>query len=159
MTVAKIGSTDAYTGLNAEGRPTDIPAVVAITAGSDGAPVSALPPGRAGAVASVPVVLSNEDFAALSDRASQAPTTKVDSTTTSGQLVAANANRKNLIIVNTDANALYLLYAGSGTVSVTNLSDIVPSNGRIEVNGYTGAVQGVWAGDGAGSAFITQFAV
>lgn len=83
--------------------------------------------------------------------------TSVDSTTVSGTILAANANRLGALIFNTDANALYILL-GSGTASATNLSWSIPASGQYQVPfGYTGVIVGAWAADGAGAAKVTEF--
>lgn len=83
--------------------------------------------------------------------------TSVDSSTVSGTILAANADRKGAVIFNTDANALYLLL-GSGTASATNTSVILAQNASYEVPfGYTGVIVGVWAADGTGAAKVTEF--
>ncbi len=84
--------------------------------------------------------------------------TSVDSTTSAVALIAANTSRKAVSILNTDANALYILYAASGTPSATNLNTSIPTNGTLDVpGGYTGAIRGAWAADGTGAAKITEF--
>lgn len=83
--------------------------------------------------------------------------TSVDSTTVSGTILAANTNRLGATIYNTDANALYILF-GSGTASASNLAWSIASNSQYQIPfGYTGVVTGVWAGDGAGAAKVTEF--
>lgn len=82
--------------------------------------------------------------------------TTVASQTGTISLLASNTNRKGATIANTDANALYVLL-GTGTASATNFTATVAPNGYYEVPyGYTGAIQGAWAADGAGSALITE---
>lgn len=89
---------------------------------------------------------------------STANLTSVDSQTGAIQLIAANTSRKAVTITNTDANALYVLYAASGTPSATNLNASIATNGYLEVpGGYTGAIRGAWAADGTGAAKITEF--
>ena len=84
--------------------------------------------------------------------------TSVDSATGATPLLAANTARKGVSILNTDANALYILLAASGTPSATNLNYSVPTNGYYEVPfGYTGAIRGAWAADGTGAAKVTEF--
>ena len=80
----------------------------------------------------------------------------VNSGTSSVQLVATNAQRRNLIIQNTDANALYVLL-GSGTASSSNMSFSLAQDKNAHIPGYTGQVMGIWAGDGPGAAKITEY--
>ena len=82
--------------------------------------------------------------------------TSVDSAAASTQLVAVNAERRNLIIENTDANRLYVLL-GSGTASATNFSFSLAQNENAHVPGFTGQVMGIWSADGSGAAKITQY--
>lgn len=79
---------------------------------------------------------------------------KVDSSTTSQTLLAASG-RSKYIIENSDTNRLYVLL-GSGTASATNYSFSLAQYENAEISGYQGIVTGVWAGDGSGSAFLTE---
>jgi len=82
--------------------------------------------------------------------------TAVASSTTSAQLLAAHNDRATLIC-NSDANDLYVLL-GIGTASASNMSFIIePKQSAHVPEGYTGPVQGVWAADGAGYAFVTTY--
>lgn len=83
-------------------------------------------------------------------------TSSVASTTASTQLLATNAQRRNIIITNDDANKLYVLL-NSGTASATNYSFALDEGEDAHVPGYTGEVVGVWATDGSGSARITEY--
>lgn len=82
--------------------------------------------------------------------------TAVASTTTSTQLLAADTARNCIIITNDDANALYVLL-DSGTASATNYSFKLDEGEDARIEGYDGQVTGVWAGDGSGSARVTQY--
>lgn len=91
-------------------------------------------------------------------------TTSVASVTTAGgvTLKAANTARYGLTIANDDANELYILL-GAGTVSATVYTQKLAgysgsgSTPYYEVPyGFTGIVTGLWAGDGSGSARITE---
>lgn len=89
--------------------------------------------------------------------ATAATVTSVDSATTSTSLLAANADRKGATILNTDTNALYVDLSG-GTASATAYSVNLAQNASYDVPyGYTGAITGIWAGDGTGAALITEF--
>lgn len=89
---------------------------------------------------------------------STATVTSVASGIASVTIKAANTSRKGISVLNTDANALYLL-VGGGTASATNLSVIVAAtNGYWEAPfGFTGEITGIWAADGTGSAFVTEY--
>ncbi len=84
--------------------------------------------------------------------------TAVASQTGAITILAANAVRKGATIYNSDANALTLLLSDAGEVSGTNLSTIIAAGGYYEVPfGYAGRIRGLWAADGTGSAFVTEF--
>lgn len=79
----------------------------------------------------------------------------VNSAASSTQLLASNANRKSLTIVNTDANALYVDLSGG---TATNACVPIASGGSYAVSGAvpTNAITGIWAADGAGVATIFE---
>lgn len=138
------------------------PITVAQSNGSGGT-ATALPPGRAAAASSVPVVLSNEDFARLAAVAfggSTGTTTSVTSVATSTLLKAANAARTGITIANDSTSILYVLL-GTGTASATNYTFAIAAKGTIAsdrtVTGYTGAIQGIWAAAN-GFAMVTEVA-
>lgn len=138
------------------------PITVAQSNGSGGT-ATALPPGRAPAASSVPVVLSNEDFARLAAVAfggSTGTTTPVTSVATSTSLKAANAARTGITIANDSTSILYVLL-GTGTASATNYTFSIAAKGTIAsdrtVTGYTGAIQGIWA-SANGFAMVTEVA-
>lgn len=81
---------------------------------------------------------------------------KVDSAVSSTSLLTSGSRYK-FIIENSDANRLYVLLDG-GTASATNFTFSLAQNENAEITGYSGAVNGIWAGDGSGSAHITTFA-
>lgn len=88
--------------------------------------------------------------------------TAVASSTSAGTLLAANAARYGATIANDDANELYILL-GTGTVSASLYTyKLAGYSGAgsapyYEVPyGFTGIITGVWAGDGSGSARITE---
>lgn len=102
------------------------------------------------------VLLKPADLRANS-AAPNAAFTSVPSGITSVVILAANANRKGGIIINTDANDL-LLDLTAGTASATRHAKRLPTNGEFQVPfGYTGAITGVWAADGTGAALVTEF--
>jgi hypothetical protein len=83
--------------------------------------------------------------------------TAIASLATVQTLLAADASRQAVVITNTDANALFILIAGSGTVSSTNFSISIPANGNYTVPTVLASekITGIWALDGTGSALIT----
>lgn len=83
--------------------------------------------------------------------------TNVNDTATSTTLIAANANRRGLIITNTSSAILYVRMA-SGTASATMFTYRLPQNATQEIMyPYTGIVTGVWATDpNDGVAVITE---
>lgn len=82
----------------------------------------------------------------------------VASVTTAGgvTLSAVNSSRRNLIITNTDANALYVLL-GEGTVTSSFYSFKLDQDEDAWIPGCTELVKGLWAGDGSGAALITTY--
>jgi hypothetical protein len=89
--------------------------------------------------------------------ATKAAFTQVASGTGSVPILAANGSRIGAIITNTDANALYLRMDG-GTVTAANHSVSLAQNANYTVpHGYNGLITGIWAGDGAGHANVTEF--
>lgn len=77
-------------------------------------------------------------------------------TTVNGVVLLAASSRNRFIIENSDANRLHILL-GSGNASATNYSFSLAQNEKFELKGYDGVVKGIWAADGAGSAFISEF--
>lgn len=86
-----------------------------------------------------------------------APTVTASVTTANGvSICAANGARSGLIVENTDANRLYVLL-DTGNASATNFTFSLAQNEKYTVQGYSGIVKGLWAGDGSGSALVTEF--
>jgi hypothetical protein len=85
----------------------------------------------------------------------------VASATTAGgvAILASNANRLGCTITNTDANALYLFYGATGSVSATVFNHLLLTNDAliIEPGEYTGAICGIWAAAGSGAAKVCEF--
>lgn len=138
MTIATLGDIVSYD----DGSPTKASAIGVVMMGPGGA----TPVGNAAAPL---VVQPNSSAAAV---------TTVASGIASVTIKAANTARRGLTVLNTDANVLYLL-VGGGTASATNLSVIVAATtGYWEAPyGFTGAITGIWAADGAGSAYVTEY--
>lgn len=85
--------------------------------------------------------------------------TSANSAATSAQLLAAAATRIGVVIVNTDANALYIKYGTTATTAIGGYTYVIPSGGTFEMPAgaiYTGRIDGIWAADGAGGASITE---
>lgn len=130
---------------------------------SSGTENTALPPGRAAATASVPVVSSNEDFARLGSIAfggGTATVTQVTSVAATTSLKAANAARTGITIANDSTSILYVLL-GTGTASATNYSFALPAKGTVPsdrtISGFTGAIQGFWV-SANGFAMVSEVA-
>jgi hypothetical protein len=77
-------------------------------------------------------------------------------TTVNGVALAAAGSRNRVIIENSDANRLHILL-GSGNASATNYNFSLAQNEKFELKGYDGAIKGIWAADGTGSAFVSEF--
>jgi hypothetical protein len=89
-------------------------------------------------------------------RSSSGAFTSVSSGTTSVTILASNSSRKGAVIVNTDANTLYLDLTG-GTASATRYARAMAQGESYEIPfGLTGAITGVWAVDGTGAALVTE---
>jgi hypothetical protein len=97
---------------------------------------------------------TNAEF--LAALRSTAAFTSVASGTSSVTILASNANRKGAIIVNTDANILYLDLTGGTAAATRYAADLATGEGYEVPFGITGTITGVWAGDGAGSALVTE---
>lgn len=83
--------------------------------------------------------------------------TQVASGTGAVTILAANTARYGASVANDDANALYLLL-GAGTVSATVYTVKLYTDDFYEVPyGFTGILTGIWAGDGSGSARVTEY--
>jgi len=86
--------------------------------------------------------------------------TPVPITTSSVALLAANANRKKLIILNNSNQDLYIDL--DATASVSDFSQKIPkitASGFVasyELSEYTGAVSGIWATTGTGAALVKE---
>jgi hypothetical protein len=82
--------------------------------------------------------------------------TSVASGTSSVTLVAANARRKAVIIQNTSTAILYILFGGGTATATTAHSVQMASNTSYAVEGFTGAITGIWS-SANGQANITEF--
>jgi hypothetical protein len=92
--------------------------------------------------------------------ASSATSTTVPISATSVSFLAANANRKKLIIANNANRDLYVDF--DATTSVADHCIKIPkvtTGGFIatyELEGYTGVVSGIWSAAGTGAALIRE---
>ncbi len=87
--------------------------------------------------------------------------THVDSLATTQQLLAHNDYREGLIIVNTDANDLYIKYGITATAAADGWTYKISPGATWEMptlSGYLykGRIDGIWSVDGAGYAEITE---
>lgn len=100
---------------------------------------------------------TNTEF--LAAMRSTATHSSVNSAASSTTILASNANRKGAIIMNTDANALYLDLSGGTAVAATRAQKKLATDESYEVPfGCTGLITGIWAGDGSGVASVVEFA-
>lgn len=94
------------------------------------------------------------------DTASDTGATTVTASVTTANgvpICAANTGRFGGIITNDDANALYVLF-GAGNVSSTNYSvKLYTDDICLIPAGYTGIIKGLWAADGSGNSYVTEF--
>lgn len=83
--------------------------------------------------------------------------TVVASAATSTQLLAPDSSRKSVIICNDDANRLHVLL-DNAAVSTTSYSFSLAQheNARLTGDEAKGRIMGIWAGDGAGNAYLTS---
>ena len=70
-------------------------------------------------------------------------------------LLAANKNRVSVIIENTDTNKLYVSF-GTVTATTSNYTFQLAQHANKEVLTFRGPIYGIWAGDGSGSALMTE---
>lgn len=83
--------------------------------------------------------------------------TAVPSQTTSIQVLASNQFRKSALFENTDANRVYIICSSqAASASLFSFSLAQNENGAVP-EGYGGAVQAIWAGDGTGSLMVTEY--
>lgn len=81
--------------------------------------------------------------------------TNVASSASSQTLIAANPNRKKLIISNTSTAILYILLGGGTATATTAHSIQLPTLTSVTIDGFTGAVSGIHA-SANGSVNITE---
>jgi hypothetical protein len=109
-------------------------------------------------VGSLPVSATNPfPVSAAIDQVSAGTVTSVDSSASSGTLLAANTARKGVLIVNTDVNALLVKFGA--TASASSFTVRIPGNfgqWQMEAPIYTGIIDGIWEADGSGAAIVTE---
>ena len=88
-------------------------------------------------------------------KSGSAVVTSVASSATSGTLIAARKGRKKLIIQNTSTAILYVLLGGGTATATTAHSFQMAANTNVTIDGFTGAVSGIWA-SANGQANITE---
>lgn len=89
-------------------------------------------------------------------KASTATLSNVNDSGSNQDLLAANANRLGVMIVNDSDQDLYLKYGNAATA--TSYTAVLPAGSYWEMPKpiYTGDIDGIWAADGTGAARITE---
>lgn len=87
--------------------------------------------------------------------ASACSITSVGDETSSTELLAANAARKAARIVNDSSAILYV--ACGEAASASNYTAKLSQDQGVTIEGYTGAINGLWASDAGGNARISEF--
>jgi len=82
--------------------------------------------------------------------------TSVASAAADTQLLAEGSTRGGLIIVNTDANRLYVKFDSTAATS-SSYSFYLDTGDVAGPFSYTGEVRGIWAADGSGAALVTSW--
>ncbi len=87
--------------------------------------------------------------------ATTAVLTTISSVATTTTILAAATTRVAAAIYNSDANALMIKYGA--TAALTSFSYLIKSGETWDMPyRYTGIIDGLWAADGVGTAFITS---
>jgi hypothetical protein len=81
--------------------------------------------------------------------------TAVGDEITSTQLLAANTSRKAVRVVNDSTAILYV--ACTEAASATNYTARLNQYDAVTIDGFTGAIYGLWASDAGGNARISEF--
>jgi hypothetical protein len=131
--------------------PTIVGAALVTNAASSG--------GGGGDASAANQVTGNASLTALEDAltADSATISSVPSQDTNINLLASNANRRGVIIHNSDAGPLFIKYGATATAT-TSYTYKIPTGEHWEMPGpiYTGAIDGIWTTSGSGSAVITE---
>lgn len=112
------------------------------------------------AAASLPVVLTAAQIAALSIRGATSVVSSVADSASSVTLLASNAARLKFSVFNNSTEILYLK-CGT-TASLTDFTVAIPplsQYGFYEDTTYSGRVDGIWANNSTGAALVTEFTV
>lgn len=108
------------------------------------------------AASATPTQMETIKMAEISSRTqSKATVTSVAGSASSVALVAAKASRKRMYIQNTSTAILYVLLGGGTATATTAHSIQLASNAYVCIEGFTGAVSGIWAAAN-GQANITE---
>lgn len=81
--------------------------------------------------------------------------TSVGDAATSTELLALNTSRKSARIVNDSTAVLYV--ACTEAASATNYTAALTYGQGVTIDGFTGAIYGLWASDAGGNARISEF--
>lgn len=90
-----------------------------------------------------------------SSRPANATITSVGASVTSVTIAAANAARRQLIVVNDGNKTLYLAFAATATTAAYTYLVAAGQTYTGPVNGYTGIVTGIWSAAN-GNAIVTE---
>jgi hypothetical protein len=93
---------------------------------------------------------------AVDDAVAAAALSNIASAITSTQVVAANAARKGLLLVNDDANVCYVKYGTAASATSYTVALVTGAYWEMPRPTYTGIIHAIWAGDGAGSLRVTE---
>lgn len=102
-----------------------------------------------GSAVTQPISIANEF-------ASTASLTSLASAATSAQFLAANAARKGLMLVNTDANAALVKYGTTASATSYTVRLVFNAYWEMPKPIYTGRIDVIWEADGTGSLFGTE---
>jgi hypothetical protein len=107
-------------------------------------------------VSTVPFISSGGGtFTPIQSIAASAAVTDVDASTQAVELLAANANRKKLIVINNSTATMYLAFGE--TASPTNHTIAITNDGDgYELSDFTGIVSAIWT-EATGKARVTEF--
>jgi hypothetical protein len=89
------------------------------------------------------------------DPPSQAALTAVATSTTSAELLAANAGRRQVFIYNDSNATLFVAFAATATSTAFTVIIGKNSQWQSDLNGYTGVISGILS-NGTGNARITE---
>jgi hypothetical protein len=87
---------------------------------------------------------------------SAAALSSVASGIASAAALAANAARKGVIAVNTDANDCFLKYGAAASTTSFTVKIVAGGMWVMPAPVYTGQIDIIWAGDGTGALYLTE---